>query len=81
MCKYLGYGHPVPELKNLGTPDVYSLKTLPSAAESHGKLWLPGLRADLPSTRTLRTHMQVYSLSTESSCSLFVLGCHLSGVV
>lgn len=37
MCKYLGYGHPVPELKNLGNPEVYSPKT-PFTAESNGKV-------------------------------------------
>lgn len=40
MCKYLGYGVPVCELKNYGIAEVYYLQT-PFPAESIGKLWLP----------------------------------------
>lgn len=48
-------------LQNLGIPEVYSLKT-PFTAESTGKLWLPGLRAELPSTHTQDTHAGVLAV-------------------
>lgn len=60
------------------TPPTPPPSRLSSTAEVCGRLVY---ELERPPTRALRTHMQVYSLSTESSCSLFVLGCHSSGVV